>query len=120
MNADSASPYAYYYDREEDVLLLHPKADAVNTGVDFARIYYTRTYTLLSNDSSVPILPEPLHLAMVDWIVSLGYETRGYGDKANDAMAKYDKKIQAYKVERRREKEDDEIIMRSYRYGRPF
>jgi hypothetical protein len=120
MNAEAAAPYAYYYDREEDVLLLHPKADATNQGTDYARVYYARTFIPLTNDNSSPNLPEPLHLAMVDWVVSLGYETRGYGDKANDAMTKYEAKIQAYKVERHREKEDDEIIMRSYRNGRGF
>lgn len=120
MNANAAAPYAYYYDREENNLLLHPKPDANNAGTDYGRIYYARTFTLLTNDSSSPALPEPLHLALVDWVVSLGYETRGYGDKANDAMMKYDKKMLSYMTERHREKEDDEIIMRSYRHGRGY
>jgi hypothetical protein len=116
-NANPAAPYTYLWDREEDLFLLHPKPDASNTGTDYCRIYYDRTFVALSNDSSTPIIPEPLHLALVDWVVSLGYETRGYGDKANDALMKYEKRIGDYVRERSREKEDDEIIMRSYRSG---
>jgi len=119
-NALSAAPYAYYWDREEDVFLLYPKPDVSNSGTNYVRIFYTKTFTALLNDASSPALPEPLHLALVDWVVGLGYETRGYGDKANDAMSKYDAKIQAYKSERNREKEDDEIIMRGYRNGKGY
>ena len=54
-----------------------------------------------------------LHLAVVDWIVATGFETRGYQDKANDVWQKYYTKLRDYKVERNREKEDDEIIMKS-------
>ena len=119
-NATAAQPYAYYYDREEDVLILHPKPNAANAGVNYGRIYHTVKFVALANDNSTPNLPEPLHLALVDWVVALGYETRGYGDKANDAMGKYKSKIREYLAERGREKEDDEIIMRSYRNGRSF
>jgi hypothetical protein len=116
MNADSAAPYVYWWDREEDKLILHPKPDSENAGANFARAYCTKKFTLLTNDNSSPDLPDPLHLAVVDWVVALGYETRGYGDKANDAYSKYGARLSSYKVERHREKEDDEIIMRPQRW----
>jgi hypothetical protein len=117
MNATASAPYAYFWDREEDLLIIHPKADALSTGTGYGRIFYARTFTDLANDDATPSIPEPLQLAMVDWVASLGYETRGYGDKANDAMQKYTAKIADYEKERNREKEDDEIISRSYRSG---
>jgi hypothetical protein len=48
-------------------------------------------------------------------VAALGFEQRGYGDKANDAWQKYFSKIKDYEIERHREKEDDDIIMRNYR-----
>ena len=116
MNASAAAPYRYYWDREEDKLYLYPKPDATSAGTNYARAYCTKKFTLITNDASTPDLPDPLHLAMVDWVVALGYETRGYGDKANDAYAKYGARITSYRVERHREKEDDEIIMRPQRW----
>jgi len=119
MNTSAGTPHSYFYDKEEDNLQLYPKPNSTNASTNYVRVYYARTYTAMTSDTGsngTPTLPEPLHLAMVDWTVSLGYETRGYGDKANDAMAKYEKKIADYLRERQREKEDDEIIMRSYRH----
>ena len=115
MNASAGVPDRYYYNREEDKLFIFPKPNSSNAGANYVRAFYARTYTALTDDGLSPTLPEPLHLAMVDWVVSLGYETRGYGDKANDAMAKYEAKIQRYMVERHREKEDDDIQMRPER-----
>ena len=112
MNASASAPYVYWWDREEDKLILHPKPDATNAGTNYARAYCTKKFTLLTNDTASPTLPDPLHLAMVDWVVALGYETRGYGDKANDAYSKYGARIASYMTERNREKEDDEIIMK--------
>ncbi len=115
MNVPAGTPFTYFYNKEEDNLLIHPKPNALNAGTNYARVFYARTFTALSSDTAVPTIPDPLHLALVDWVVSLGYETRGYGDKANDAMQKCGQRIQTYLVERSREKEDDEIIMKNYR-----
>lgn len=119
MSADSTVPAYYVVSREEDKLQLYPAPNATNAGTDYLRMYYARTFTVLSTsstaDTSTPSLPEPLHLAMVDWVVATGLETRGYGDKANDAWSKYAQKLQAYHVIRHAEKEDDSLIMRPYR-----
>lgn len=115
MNVEAGTPNYYYWNKEEDKLMFFPKPDSTNAGTNYSRVFYARTYTAITDDAISPALPEPLHLAIVDWVASLGYETRGYGDKANDAMAKYDARIQKYLVETRREKEDDEIVMKSYR-----
>jgi hypothetical protein len=115
MNTPSGTPTDYYYSKEEDLLIIYPAPTSTNAGSNYVRTYYTRTFSGLSDDSSTPNLPEPLHLAIVDWVTATGYETRGYGDKANDALSKYMNRLQAYKVEAHREKEDDDIIMRGYR-----
>lgn len=118
MNTSAGQPHSYYYDKEEDNLMIYPKPNSTNAGANYVRVYYGRTFPGFTSDTVEPSpnLPGPLHLAVVDWVTSLGYETRGYGDKANDAMEKYNKRIADYLRERQREKEDDEIIMRSYRH----
>jgi len=112
-SADSATPTTYYSDREEDVIGFYPPPNGDNDGA-YARLYYTYEHSDISDDNNSPTLPVPiLHLAVVDWIVATGFETRGYQDKANDVWQKYYTKLRDYKVERNREKEDDEIIMKS-------
>ena len=115
LNANSAAPYVYLYIKEEDLFYLFPGPDASNAGVNFTRVFHSVKFVDLANDNSTPNLAEPLHLAMVDWVAYMGFETRGYGDKANDALMKYTTRINDYLRETKREKEDDEIVMRSYR-----
>lgn len=118
-NTPSSVPFMYYYDREENNLMFYPAPNSANSGTNYVQVYYSMTFTELATDSSQdavePALPNQLHTTMVDWVVALGYETRGYGDKANDAMAKFEKGIHTYLTVTRSEKEDDEIVMRSYR-----
>lgn len=115
-SADTATPQEYYWDREEDILGLNPSPDSDNVGTGYIELYYAQDYTDMTLDGDTPTVPFPLQLAMVDYVVSIGYETRGWGDKANDARAKCDRRITDYKVERDTEKEaDDGIQMVNYR-----
>lgn len=107
-------PTDYYWDREEDILGLYPPPDDDNEG-SYLRVYYTYDHTDLTVDTASPTLPDPLHLAVVDFVIGTAFETRGWGERANDAWQKYFSKINDYKVERRVEREDDEIIMKGYR-----
>jgi len=107
-------PTDYYWDREEDVIGLHPPPNSTNAGSDYIRVYYATKHTNLTSNTA-PTIPEPLHLAVVDHCVSVGNEDRGYGEKANDYWKKYLSKLHDYKVERQREREDDEVIMVPHR-----
>jgi hypothetical protein len=108
------TPMQYYWDREEDVLGIYPPADDDNDGA-YLKVYYTYNHTDLSLDSSSPTLPVPLHPAVVEFAVATGMETRGWGDRANDAWQKYFAKLNDYTVEKKREREDEEIISKNYR-----
>jgi hypothetical protein len=103
---------------EEDILGFYVKPDATNAGTNYAQVYYAEQYTPIAVDSDEPVLPDYLHMAMVDYAVAIGYQTRGWGDKANDAWQKYFTRIQKYMVERERTKDFDEpdgIIMKPIR-----
>jgi len=45
--------------------------------------------------------------------VASGLEDRGWGDRANDMWNKYKMKLKEYQTERRVEREDDDIVMKS-------
>lgn len=108
-------PYKYYWSREEDVFGIYPPPNDAQSGADYIKVYYSYNHTDISGDSDSPSLPNGLHLAIVDFAVARGLEDRGWGDRANDAWGKYFSKIKDYGVEKKNEREDDEIIMKNYR-----
>lgn len=114
-STDSGTPLFYYFDREEGIFGLYPKPDATNAGTDYGEIYFTKAHVDLNADGESPQLPEYVQLAAVDFVVANGYEQRGWGEKSNDAWQKYYTRVNDYRIERHREKEDDDIVMRNYR-----
>jgi hypothetical protein len=114
-SATSGAPSQYYYNREEDVFGLYVKPDATNVGASYCQVYFTKQHIDLTLDTESPQLPENIQLAVCDYVTAYGYEQRGWGDKANDAWQKYYSRLKDYQVERNRETEDDELIMKNYR-----
>ena len=115
-SAPSGTPFKYYYDKEEDVFGLYPPPVlAITEGTNWGRAYITKNHTDMTTDGESPQLPEPVHAAVPDYVVAYGYEQRGWGDKANDSWQKYYSKLHDYQVERHREKEDEDIVMKNYR-----
>jgi hypothetical protein len=111
----AGQPTHYYYDREEDLFGLWVPPNAINATSNNVRVYYNAKNADLGDDSDVPTIPEPLHQAIIDWVVYTGFDTRGWGDKANDALAKYYAKINDYIAETDREREDEVLVAKSYR-----
>lgn len=114
-SAAAGVPTMYYWDREDDLFGLYLKPDSNNNGTNYCRAYYRKTHTDMTSDTDTPDIPEYLQPAAADYVAALGFEQRGYGDKANDAWSKYFSKLKDYQIERHREREDDDIIMRNYR-----
>ena len=112
--AQCSEPTHYYWNREEDVLGIYPPPNADNDTAPL-KVYYSRTHTDLSADTASPTLPEGIQLAVVDFVVATGFADRGWGERANDMWNKYKLKIKEYAVEKRNEREDDEIISKPYR-----
>lgn len=115
MSADAGTPQNYYWDREEDIIGFYPKPDSSNAGEHYCRIYYAKNHTAIGGDFSTIDIPDILHNAIVDYVVATGLDTRGWGDRSNDAWNKYFARIRDYQVERGREREDEEIISKNYR-----
>lgn len=113
--SNTGTPQRYYWDREEDILGLDPPPDADNAGSNYIRVYYAEKHSDLSSDSDTPTIPEPLHAAVVNYASAVGFEDRGWGDRANDNWTKYFAKLKDYRIERNREREDDEIVSINYR-----
>ena len=114
-SASNGTPYKYYYSREENIFGLYVKPNTTNAISNGCQIYYTKAHIDLTGDSDVPQLPENVQPAIPDFVVAYGNEQRGWGDKANDAWSKYFQKLHDYQVERHREREDDDIIMKPER-----
>ena len=114
-SAASGTPDRYYWDKEADVLGFYVKPNATNAGTNYAEVYYNKKHIDITDDTSTIDIPEPLHNAIIDYVVAIGLDTRGWGDRANDAWQKYFSKIRDYQIERSREREDDDLIMKNYR-----
>jgi len=114
-SAAAGVPTHYYWDREEDMIGFYVKPNATNAGTDYVEVYYAKEHTDLAGDSSEPDIPLPLQPAIIDFVVATGLDSRGWGDKSNDKWQKFFTKIHDYQVERHREREDDDIIMRGYK-----
>lgn len=115
-SAQSGTPIMYYYDREEDIFGLYPAPNlAITEGTNWGRAYITKNHTDMTLDTDIPQLPEYVQAAVADYVTAYGYEQRGWGDKANDAWTKYYSKLKDYQVERHREKEDEDLVMKNYR-----
>lgn len=114
-SATSGTPDRYYWSKKEDMIGFYVKPNATNAGTDYAEVYFAKKHTAITTDSATIDIPEPLHLAIVDWVVATGLDSRGWGDKANDKWQKYFSKIHDYTVESAREDEDEDITMKSYR-----
>jgi hypothetical protein len=112
-SASSGTPTEYYWDREEDLFGLYVKPNSTNAVANYVKIYHTESHTDISSDSVVIDIPNNLQNAIIDFVVARGLDTRGWGDRANDMWQKYFSKIHDYQVERHREKEDEDIVMKS-------
>ncbi len=115
-NSKTSVPRDYYWNREEDIIGLDPPPNDENAGTDFIRVYFANRHTDISGDGDSPDIPEEvLHLATINYAVAVGFEDRGWGDRSNDQWTKYFQKIKDYKIERNREREDEEIVSMNYR-----
>jgi hypothetical protein len=108
-------PTQYYWDRERDLFGIWIPPDTLNATSSNVHVYYWQKHADINDDAESPTIPEPIHQAIVDWVVYTGLDTRGWGDKANDAFSKYIAKINDYITERRREREDEVIVSKNYR-----
>jgi len=113
-NTDSSQPFIYMEDSDEDILELYPAPSSNYSGTNYCRVYYSSKPTVMAADASSPDLPTVLHPAIIDYVTATGFETRGYGDLANDHWSKYYDKIKSYLIEKN-SKEDEEIIMKNVR-----
>jgi hypothetical protein len=112
----AGTPTHYYWDRERDLLGIWVPPNSENSILgNNVHVYYLQKHENLGDDSESPTIPEPLHQAIIDWVVYTGLDTRGWGDKSNDAFAKYIAKINDYITERKREREDEVLISKNYR-----
>lgn len=112
-NIESSEPELYYHVKEMGLLGVYPKIK--DTENDNLNIVYTYKHPSISSDSASPLFDDFLHQAVVDNVVSVGMESRGWVEKAAASWNKYINTINDYLIESKRQKEDEEIIMKNYR-----
>jgi len=113
-SSEPATPTDYYWNKEEDIFGLYPPPDDENEGT-YIKVWYAQDHTNIAADASSPAIPKTLHLAIVEFVVATGFETRGWGDRSNDYWNKYFGRVNDYLTHRKSEREDDELIMKNYR-----
>ncbi len=114
-SAAAGTPDRYYWDKEENILGFYVKPNSTNAGTDYAQVYYAKKHTAITDDTSAIDVPVPLHNAIIDYVVAMGLDTRGWDDRASAKRQEYFSRLRDYQIERGREREDDTIIMRNYR-----
>ena len=119
-NAIPATPLWYWWDFQEDLIGIYPPCDASNATTNNLHVIYFHDHTDITADIDVPTIPKKLHLAIVEFAVATGFETRGLQDKANDAWSKFFKRLEEYHINNLKGREDDDYVTktsRSIRYG---
>lgn len=117
MSAPSQLPYQFWWDRELDTIYVYPAPSSTYVSSQCVKAFYSTQAPAVANDTDIPSIPQPMHLAIIDYAVAFAFETRGFGDKANDAWNKYKTRMMDYDTERGREREDDNIVMKGYKNG---
>lgn len=119
-SAANGTPYLYIFEQDRGkVMTLYVPPNALNSGTDYVEVYYAKDFSDISADTaslSSQLDSVVLELALTDWVIAMGFETRGQTEKANDRWTKYYGKLQNYKTNLlNRMDEDQDIIMRPYR-----
>jgi len=116
---DASTPVKYWYDKQLDTLGLYPKPNSDNSGVGYVKVYVNQEFTALTVDTATPSLPVQLHLAIVDFVSGVALDSRSDKNadysKSSSVWQQYYARIQQYLSESRREKTDEEVIIKSYR-----
>jgi hypothetical protein len=115
LSADSGASTKYYWDIEEDIIGLYVKPDSYNAGDNYLKVYYAYDYTEMTDDEEFPVLPVPLHQSMIHYVVAKCFKHRGLADRSMAESREYLDSLRTYITERKREREDDKLIMKSYR-----
>lgn len=93
-SASAGTPIKYYFEYERNKTLgIYPKPNSTNAGANYMEIIYATDFTELTGDTMPTGIPVPLQLAMVDFAVAIGFDTRGMGAKATGARTQYNIKI---------------------------
>jgi len=115
LSVPSSLPNQFWWDWELDQIYLYPQPDSSYVSPNCVMAYYSINSTDLAQPTDIPQLPQPIHLAIVDFAVYLGFEQRGCMDKSSDALQKYMTRLQNYDVELSRAREDDTLVMKNYK-----
>ena len=118
LNAQSGTPTKFYWDKEQDVFVLYVPPDSTNAGVNYCQVYYADDFTEITLDApEIAGIPESLQRAMADFVAAYGFETRGYGEKSNNAWSQFLARIRNYQSVRNDEKDTtgEDIVMKNYR-----
>ena len=115
LSVPTSLPTRYWYDRELNEFYLYPNPDASYVSPNQVWGYYSIQSTDLSAPTDIPQIPQPIHLAIIDYATAVGSETRGWMDKAQVNWTSYYKRLADYEIERGRETEDNDTFMKSYR-----
>jgi len=113
LDAISGVPNWYWWDLEKDAIGIYPPPNADNATDNNLMVDYSYDTTDISADEASPQVPRRLHLAVVEFAVATGFETRGLQDKANDSWEKYFMRLKDYHINKLRADEDDNIVTRS-------
>ena len=107
-------PNWYWWDVEEDKIGIYPPCNAENATPNNLMVDYAYDTTDMSGDS-VPQIPRRLHLAIADFAIATGFETRGLQDKANDVWDKYFTRLRDYHINKLRGDEDANYMTKTHR-----
>jgi hypothetical protein len=119
-SADSGTPFLYFFEQDRGrILTLYVKPDETNAGTNYLEVYYAKDFVDVSADGTdigSQLTHTILELALVDWVVATGFDSRNMLDKSADRWARFNGKIVKYHRDiKNKLDEDEDILMKPYR-----
>lgn len=107
----TGEPTMYWYDAELDKIWIFMDPSSRFAGTNYLKIPYASKPAVTASDDAEPDVPETLYQAIIEFVTSRGYFSRGKHDIGQFHMGEYAKALSTYNS-MGKSKEDQDVTMK--------